>query len=292
MEQNIQIDSADAEWTEVISPKKSWFDLGLGELWRYRDLVLLFVRRDFVSIYKQTILGPLWHIIQPLMTTLVFMIVFGQIANLSTDGQPQFLFYMAGVAIWNYFATCLNKTSNTFVTNAAIFGKVYFPRLTVPVSVVISALLSFFIQILLFLGFYFFFLFFTESGNSLQPNIWLLAIPYFILIMAVLGLGMGIIISSLTTKYRDLTQLVSFGVQLFMYASPVIYPLSALSKKWQFYVSLNPVAPVIEGFKYAFFGTGSFTIGMLVYATLITFLVFIIGVALFHRVEKTFMDTV
>ncbi|GAB4397538.1 MAG: ABC transporter permease [Microscillaceae bacterium] len=283
------IPSPEEDWTEIISPKKSWFDLRLGELWRYRDLIGLFVRRDFVSIYKQTILGPLWHIIQPLMTTLVFTIVFGRIAGISTDGQPQFLFYMAGVTIWTYFATCLSKTSNVFTTNADIFGKVYFPRMTIPVATVISALIAFGIQMVLFLIFFGYYLI---MGMSMQANIWLLAIPYFVFLMAVLGLGLGIIISSLTTKYKDLVHLVTFGVQLFMYATPVIYPMSALSETAQFYLSFNPIAPVMEGFRYAFFGAGAFTATMLLYSSLVTLAMFLIGLALFHRVEKTFMDTV
>ncbi|OJJ19323.1 ABC transporter permease [marine bacterium AO1-C] len=281
--------SSEEQWSEIITPKKSWFDLKIDELWRYRDLILLFVHRDFVSVYKQTILGPLWHVIQPLFTTLVFLVVFGRIAGLSTDGQPAFLFYMCGVTIWNYFASNLNKTSNTFVANQAVFGKVYFPRLTVPVATVITGLFSFAIQFVLFLIIYLVFYF---RGTGLQPNLWLLAIPLFVLVMAILGLGLGIIISSLTTKYRDLTMLVSFGVQLFMYVSPVIYPLSSLGPKAQFYMQLNPVAPIIEGFKYAFFGKGVVSIGSVTYSLIVAILVCIIGITLFHRIEKTFMDTV
>lgn len=277
------------EWTEVISPKKSWFDFRINELWRYRDLIILFVRRDFIAIYKQTILGPLWHIIQPLLTTITFTIVFGRIAGISSDGLPQFLFYMCNNIIWQYFASCLNKTSSTFVGNAGIFGKVYFPRLAVPVANVISSLLAFGIQFTLFTAFY---IFFVANGANIQPTIWILALPFFVIIMATLGLGLGIIISSLTTKYRDLTQLVGFGVQLFMYASPVIYPLSALSEKAQFYLMLNPVTPVIEGFRYACFGTGVFTTATMLYSVGVTLVIFLFGVALFHRVEKTFMDTV
>ncbi len=279
----------DEQWTEIIGPQKSWFDLRLRELWRYRDLVSLFVRRDFVAVYKQTILGPLWHIIQPLMTTVVFTIIFGRIAGISTDGQPQFLFYMCGVTIWNYFSGCLSKTANVFTSNASIFGKVYFPRLTVPVATVISGLISFGIQMVLFLLFYAYYL---AQGAALKPNVWILAIPFFVIIMAILGLGLGILISSMTTKYKDLTQLVTFGVQLFMYASPVIYPMSALSPEAQFYLSFNPVAPIIEGFRYAFFGTGAFTIEMLAYSLIVTAVMFLVGLAFFHRVEKTFMDTV
>ncbi|MDX2303674.1 MAG: ABC transporter permease [Microscillaceae bacterium] len=281
---------ANDEWTEVINPQKSWFDLRLKELWQYRDLVILFVRRDFVAIYKQTILGPIWHIIQPLLTTLTFTIVFGQIAGISTDGQPQFLFYMAGVTVWSYFASCLTKTSSVFTSNADMFGKVYFPRLTVPVATVISALIAFGIQLFLFLMVY---AGFFIMGTSLKPTLWLLAIPYFIVVMAIFGLGMGIVISSLTTKYKDLVHLVNFGVQLFMYATPVIYPLSAIhSERAQFYLSLNPLAPLIEGFRYAFFGSGVFTGGMLLNSTLVSLVIFLIGLGLFHRVEKSFMDTV
>ena len=278
------------EWTEVISPKKSWFDLRVKELWRYRDLIILFVRRDFIAIYKQTILGPLWHIIQPLLTTITFTIVFGRIAGISTDGQPDFLFYMAGITIWGYFASCLTKTSNVFTANAAIFGKVYFPRLTVPVANVISALIAFGIQMSLFLVVY---VGYIIAEAPLKPNIWLLAIPYFVVLMAVLGLGMGIIISSMTTKYKDLVYLVGFGVQLLMYASPVIYPLSVInSERAKFYLSLNPITSVLEGFRYAFFGTGEFTGLMLLQSTLISVVIFLIGLSFFHRIEKTFMDTV
>lgn len=265
------------------------FDLRLGELWEYRDLVMLFVWRDFVAIYKQTILGPLWHLIQPLLTTIVFTVIFGNLAKLPTDGQPPFLFYLCGVTIWNYFSQCLGKTSNTFVGNAAIFGKVYFPRMTVPVANVISGLLSFGIQFALFLAVY---IYFFARGSDLHPNLWLLGIPVFVLIMAILSLGVGIIISSLTTKYRDLTFLVSFGVQLFMYATPVIYPLSSIPPKYQWLMNLNPVAPLVEGFRYAFMGTGTFSAGTLLYSAIFSLVIFIVGLALFHRVEKTFMDTV
>ena len=278
------------EWTEVIAPKGAWFDLKLGELWRYRDLIMLFVYRDFVSVYKQTLLGPLWHIIQPLLTTLVFTVVFGNIAQLSTEGLPPVLFYMAGITIWNYFATCLIKTSNTFVSNAAIFGKVYFPRLAVPVSNVIAALFSFGVQFLLFLGFYAYFYLFLDFRPNL--NIYVLLLPLYVLLMAVLSLGLGIIISALTTKYRDFTHLVAFGVQLLMYASPVIYPLSSISEKYRILFLLNPITPIIEGFKYSFLGEGLFSWPLLAYSCISTVLIFLLGVLLFNRIEKTFMDTV
>ncbi len=279
------------EWTEIISAKSSWFDLRLGELWRYRDLVILFVWRDFVAQYKQTILGPIWHLIQPLFTTITYWVVFSNIAQISTDNQPPLLFYMAGVTIWGYFSRCLTNTSGTFINNAAIFGKVYFPRLTVPVSTVISGLIAFAIQMGLFLCFYLYYYFFTDA--KLAPNLWILAIPFFLVIMGVLGLGVGIIVSSMTTKYRDLSLLVGFGVQLLMYATPVIYPLSAIhSEKWRFILSLNPCTPLIEGFRYAFFGTGMFDVYQLLTCVGITIAIFLIGLGMFHKVEKSFMDTV
>ncbi len=286
---NLTNNTSENQWTEVISSKSHWWDIRLGELWRYRDLIGLFVWRDFVSVYKQTILGPLWHIIQPVLTTIVFTIVFGAIAKIPTENTPPFLFYLAGNTFWNYFASCLNRTSNTFVGNAQIFGKVYFPRMTVPVSNVISALLSLGIQFTLFVCVY---AGYMLTGTTLTPTIWLLGIPYFVFIMAILGLGLGIIISSLTTKYRDLTFLVAFGVQLFMYATPIIFPLSVLSPNMQYYLSFNPLTPLVEGFRYAFFGVGTFDVWSLGYATLITFIIFFLGLALFHQTEKNFMDTV
>ncbi|MCU0446875.1 MAG: ABC transporter permease [Microscillaceae bacterium] len=277
-------------WTQIITPQKSWFNLNLQELWQYRDLIGLFVRRDFVSIYKQTILGPLWHIIQPLFTTFVFYFIFNRVANLPTDGIPPILFYLSGVIVWTYFAECLNKTSTTFIDNSAIFGKVYFPRLTVPVSKVIVGLLTFGVQLGIFTIFYLYYLF---QGKVGLPNMYVLVIPYLLILMALLGLGLGIIVSSMTIKYRDLRFLVTFGVQLAMYATPVIYPLSAIRNETiRYYLSLNPVAPLVEGFRFAVIGKGSFDLNFLAYSTGITILIFLFGVALFHRVEKTFMDTV
>jgi lipopolysaccharide transport system permease protein len=278
------------DWTEEITPKTKWFDIRIDELWRYRDLIGLFVYRDFVAIYKQTILGPLWHIIQPLFTTIVFSVVFGSIAQINTDGVPHFLFYLCSITIWNYFANSINTTSNVFVTNASIFGKVYFPRLTVPVANVISGFMAFTIQFVLFLGVYLFFIF---SGKAnLTPNWWVLLVPVFAFNMALLGLGLGIIVSSLTTKYRDLTYAVGFGVQLLMYVSGVIHPLSYISEDKRFYILLNPIFTVIEGFRFAFFGKGVFEPMMLAYSLGTSLVIFLIGVALFHKVEKNFMDTV
>lgn len=277
------------EWTLVIKPKNSWFELHLADLWRYRDLIYMFVKRDFVSQYKQTILGPLWFLIQPLLTTITYTIIFGNIAGISTDGLPQILFYMSGILMWNYFSGCLTKTSDTFVANANIFGKVYFPRLTVPISNVISGLIAFAIQFVLFLGFY---IYFIAKGENILPNQYLLLLPYLILLMALLGLGMGIIVSSLTTKYRDLKFLVTFGVQLMMYAAPVIYPLSQLSAKTKTIILLNPMTPIIETFRFSIMGVGQFSWASLGYSTAITFFVLVFGVLLFNKVEKNFMDTV
>lgn len=277
------------DWTLVIRPKTRWFDLHLNDLWRHRDLVMLFVRRDFVATYKQTILGPLWFIIQPLLTTLTFTLVFGNIAQISTDGLPKVLFYMSGITAWNYFSDCLTKTSETFNANANIFGKVYFPRLAVPLSIVISNLIKFGIQLGLFLGFY---LYFLAKGTPIRPTSALLLLPAMLLLMAGLGLGSGIIVSSLTTRYRDLRFLVQFGAQLLMYSTPVIYPLSKLPAQYRWIVLANPMTPVIETFRYAFLGTGTFSWTLLGISAAVTTLILAVGVLLFNHVEKTFMDTV
>jgi len=279
----------DSNWTLIIRPKTGWFDLHLADLWRYRDLVMLFVRRDFVSQYKQTILGPLWFIIQPLVTTLTYTVIFGSIAQLSTDGLPKILFYLSGVTAWNYFADCLTKTSETFVANANIFGKVYFPRLAVPVSIIISNLIRFAIQLGLFLGFYFYFL---ARGTAIKPTMALCLLPLLIVLMAALGLGTGIIVSSLTTRYRDLRYLVQFGVQLLMYSTPVIIPLSKLPDRYRWIMLSNPMTPVIETFRYAFLGTGTFSWGYLGVSAGASVVILSAGILLFNHVEKSFMDTV
>lgn len=276
-------------WSLVIRPQRAWWDLRLGELWRYRDLVWLFVWRDFVAYYKQTVLGPLWYLIQPIMTTVVFTVIFGNIAQLSTDGLPPFLFYLAGNTVWAYFAACLTSTSNTFTGNAGLFGKVYFPRLILPLSVVMSNMISFGIRMLVFLGFL---LYFIYSGADIQPNWLILLLPALVFIMAGLGLGLGIIVSSLTTKYRDLQQLVTFGAQLLMYGTPVIYPLSAISGNWRWLILVNPMTPVIEIFRLAFLGTSAMPPVSLLYSLVFAFLVLMVGVLIFNRVETTFMDTV
>lgn len=277
------------EWTTVIKPHGHILDLKLHELWQYRDLIYLFVYRDFVAQYKQTILGPAWHFIQPLLTTIMFTIVFGKIAKIPTDGLPPFIFYMAGTVIWTYFASVLTATSSTFTGNAAIFGKVYFPRLAIPVANLISKLIAFAIQFFFFLCFLAYFLL-QDAG--IQPNLWILATPFLLLMMASLALGLGIIISALTTRYRDLTVLVSFGVQLLMYATPVIYPLSILPEEWQFWASLNPIAAIVELFRYAYLGQGAVNLPMLGYSMLMIGVILFIGILLFNKVERIFMDTV
>ncbi len=276
-------------WDLVIRPQRAWWDLRLGQLWKYRDLIRLMVWRDFVAAYKQTILGPLWHLIQPLMTTIVFTIIFGGIAKLPTDGLPPFLFYMAGNTVWGYFSTSLINTSNTFASNAGIFGKVYFPRLSVPISVVISNLISFVIRMVTFLAFL---VYFMLAGSDVKITIWALMLPVLILLMAGLGLGIGIIVSSLTTKYRDLQQLVSFGVQLLMYASPVIFPLSTVPGNFRWLVLANPLTPIVELFRLGFLGESSLNPVLLLYSFAFTMVALLIGVLVFNHVETTFMDTV
>jgi len=277
------------QWDLVIRPRRSIFQIDIKAIWEYRDLLAMFVKRDIVVVYKQTILGPLWFFIQPIMTTLIYIIVFGRIARISTDGVPMILFYLSGIIMWNYFSECFNITAKTFTDNAGIFGKVYFPRLIMPLSKVISGLIKFGIQFGLFLLVYFYFLFHTES---IHPNISLLLVPYLILIMALLGLGFGIIFTSLTTKYRDLNFLISFGVQLLMYATPVIYPVSAIPEKYKLYILANPMTPIIEAFKHAFLGTGYLNASGLLYATAFTLVTLLIGVIIFNKTEQNFIDTV
>lgn len=277
------------EHITIIEPHGSIFDLKLRELWGYRDLVMLFVRRDFVAQYKQTILGPAWHIIQPLLTTVMFTIVFGKIAKLSTDGVPPFLFYLSGIVIWTYFANVLTATSSTFTANAHIFGKVYFPRLAIPVANLISKLIAFAIQYVFFLGFL---AYFSFGNDTIAPNAWVLLTPVLLLMMAALGLGGGIIISAMTTRYRDLAILVSFGIQLLMYATPIIYPVSSIPERWQFWVSLNPIAPIVEAFRYAYLGQGTLDLAMLGVSGGLIVSILLIGTLMFNAVERTFMDTV
>ncbi len=276
-------------WDLVIQPHHGLLSIPFAEIWRYRDLLLLLVRRDFVALYKQTILGPLWFLIQPVMTTLVFTVVFGNIAGLSTDGLPKMLFYLSGITCWNYFAETLTKTSETFTANANIFGKVYFPRVIIPLSIVVSNLLKFAVQFVLFLCFGGWFLF---TGADFAPTWGVLLFPVLVLLMAVLGLGLGMIISSLTTKYRDLRFLLTFAVQLLMYGTPVIYPASALPPKYAWLIQANPMTPIIETFRFGFLGTGQFSVAHLGYSAAVAFAVLAVGTIIFNQVEKTFMDTV
>ena len=277
------------EWTDIIKPKSGWFELNLKEVWQYKDLLFLLVRRDFVAVYKQTILGPIWFFIQPLFATIVFTIVFGNIAGISTDGLPQTLFYMSGITMWNYFQDCLTKTSNTFVANAGIFGKVYFPRIIMPMSVVLSNLIKFGLQSLFLMGFWVYF-FMNDAPIHIEQEI--LFFPLLIILMAGMGLGLGMIISSLTTKYRDFQFMLGFGVQLLMYASPVIYPVSTLSDKYKTFIELNPMTGIIETFRYGLLGQGGYQFDYLLYSAGFTVVVFFLGLLVFNRVQKTFMDTV
>lgn len=276
-------------WDLVIRPKRHLLDINLKEIWDYRDLVMLFVRRDFVAKYKQTILGPFWFVLNPLISTLMYTLVFAGIAKIPTQGFPPQLFYLSGIVAWSYFASCLNGTSSTFLSNAGIFGKVYFPRLVSPISVIISSVVQLGIQLLLlavFIGYY------SLKGYQLQFNIHILYIPLLIINLALLGLGFGIIFSALTTKYRDLSNFLGFGVQLWMYITPVIYPASSVPEKYRILVFLNPVAPLVEAFKYGLIGAGEFNAGRLLYSVVFTVVLLFTGVILFNRTEQNFMDTV
>ena len=281
------------DWDLVIKGHTSLFDIKFKDLWHYRDLLLLFVKRDFVSFYKQTILGPLWFFIQPIFTTIVFTFVFGNLAGISTDGLPQYLFYLSGITAWNYFSDCLTKTSTVFRDNSNIFGKVYFPRLIMPLSIVVSNLVRFGVQFLLLLCMMIYFYFFPVEGTSFHVTTGILLFPVLVVLMALLGLGLGLIITAMTTKYRDLTFLVTFGVQLLMYATTVIYPLSyAREKGYSTVVELNPMTGIIESFRYAFLGKGEFTFWSLGYSTIVTIIILFIGIVIFNKTEKNFVDTI
>ncbi|MFC0514586.1 ABC transporter permease [Mucilaginibacter angelicae] len=283
---------AEEKWDIELSNQSSLMDLKLKEVWQYRDLLMLLVRRDFVSFYKQTILGPVWFFIQPLFTTIIYTFIFGNLAAIPTDGLPQPLFYLAGITAWNYFADCLNKTSTVFTANSGLFGKVYFPRLIVPLSIVVSNLIRFGVQMVLFLTVM---AVYAIKGAQVHPNACILLFPLLLFLMGILGLGLGMIISALTTKYRDLSFLITFGIQLMMYLTTVIYPLSVVKSKfphYQWLVEYNPMTPVIEAFRYGFLGQGSFTMTALVITSLITMLILFAGIIIFNRVERTFIDTV
>ena len=273
----------------VIKSGKSILDINLKELWSYRDLIFLLIRRDFVSVYKQTLLGPLWFCLNPLFSMLVYSFIFGKIAGIPTEGAPPFLFYLSGIIVWNYFTSCFIKTSDTFIANSAIFSKVYFPRIVVPISIVITNLVTFFIQFVLFI---LFLIYYLMEGTSVHPNLWVLATPLIILNIAILGLGFGIVVSSLLTKYRDLSYLLSFGIQLWMYATPVIYPLSAVPENWRWIVLINPVTACVEFFRQAFLGGSSIFLWHLGLSVGIAIIVLVCGMILFSKIERTFVDTI
>ncbi|MCP4177774.1 MAG: ABC transporter permease [bacterium] len=280
---------SESSWTKIIEPKSTLFNLKLNQIWAYRDLVYMFVRRDLVVQYKQTILGPLWFVIQPILTSVTFTIIFGRIANIPSNGIPHFLFYLAGTTCWGYFSTCLTSTSATFTANQAVFGKVYFPRITVPISLVISNLIKFAIQFIIFISFYFYFIL---KGAQININFTLILLPLCIIIMAGLSLGFGMLFSAFTTKYRDLKFLLGFGVQLWMYATPIIYPLSNISEYHRWWLSLNPMTGVVMTFKYGFFSKDIFDWHYLLYSFCFMIILLLIATVTFNRVEKNFMDTV
>jgi lipopolysaccharide transport system permease protein len=277
------------QWTTVIKPKTKLFDVDFGELVKYKDLWKMFVKRDIITQYKQTILGPLWFFVNPILSTLMFTVVFGRIAQISTDGLPHFLFYLSGICLWNYFSSCLTKTAATFNDNQNVFGKVYFPRLIMPLSAVTSGLYTFGIQLILFVAVY---IYYIMHGVEVMPNIYILLLPVLIIILAGLALGFGIIVSSMTTKYRDLTILFTFVVQLWMYATPIIYPLSVMSPRVQRIAVLNPVTSIMETFKFAVLGRGIFSWVHLGYSFVFMCVVLSIGIVVFNKVQRSFMDTV
>ena len=280
------------EWLFEITPKNKLLTLNLKEVWQYRDLLMLFVKRDVITVYKQTILGPLWYLIQPLFTSVIFTLIFNNVANISTGSVPPFLFNLAGITIWNYFKSCFSATSNTFNANAGIFGKVYFPRIIMPISVVISNLVRFGIQFLIFAAFY---LYYYLNGADISLNKYTILFPIMVLIMGMLGLGLGMIISSMVTKYRDLKILVDFGMQLVMYVSAVMYPLAYFAEKLPDYVWIveyNPLAVVTESVRYILLNTGTFNLGMLLYSIIITLITLFLGIVIFNKAEKSFIDTV
>lgn len=276
-------------WSIEIKPKKKLLDVDLKGIWRYRDLYYMYVKRDIITVYKQTILGPLWFLIQPILTTIMYMFVFGGLAGISTDGVPQPLFYMSGILLWNYFNAAFMVSSNVFTANASVFGKVYFPRLVVPLSGITSNLIKFGIQLILFIAIY---LYYYIQGVNLTINWTIILFPILILMIALHAMSWGLIISALTTKYRDLTQLVTFGIQLFMYVTPVIYPLSAAPEKYRIFISLNPLTPIFETFKYSCMGSGSLDWIGLGYSFIILMITLFLSIIIFNRVERNFMDTV
>ncbi len=276
-------------WTEEIKSENSLWSVNYKEIWHYRDLLLMLVKRNFTNFYKQTILGPIWFFIQPILTTFIYVILFGQVAKLSTDGLPHIPFYLAGITIWNYFAECLTKNATVFKDNAGVFGKVYFPRLIMPLTIVVSGLLRFVVQFALFIAVV---IYYTFVEKTIHPNLWILMTPILMLLMAGFAMGLGMIFSSLTTKYKDLVFLLNFGIQLFMYVTPVIYSMTSLDSKYKLFVEANPLSSIFECFRYAYLGSGSFEPATLINSTLIIGFLLFIGILVFNKVEKSFMDTV
>ena len=277
-------------WDGYIKPVSGWFNINLKEIYHFGDLIFLFVKRDFVVFYKQTILGPLWYIIQPLFNTLVFTLIFGKVAKIPTDGIPPFIFYLSGTVVWSYFSLCLSQTGKTFVSNADIFGKVYFPRVTIPISIAITAMVQFLIQFTIFLGFFIYF--WQQNSGIFQPSLYVLTTPLILLHMAILSVGLGLIISAATAKYRDLTFAMGFLVQLWMYLTPIVYPLSEVPEKYKIFILINPMTAVVESFRFAFLGVSALTLQELIISIIVSIILFILGFIVFSRVEKTFMDTV
>jgi lipopolysaccharide transport system permease protein len=278
------------KWTMEIKSKSGWFDLNLKEVWAYKDLVYMFVSRDFTTQYKQTILGPLWFVFQPLFTTIIYSVVFGSVAKIATDGQPKILFYMTGLLFWNFFSSNLLRNAETFTANAGIFGKVYFPRLVVPVASTVSGLVAMTIQLVLLVGMY---VYYVIQGMKIEIHSTILIFPFLLLLVCILSMSLGLIVSSLTTKYRDLKFLIGFGVQLAMWATPIIYPSSAVSNPTlKTLIGINPMSPIVEAFRYSLLGSGSFSWGGIGYSVIFTLIAFVIGVVIFSKVEKDFMDTV
>lgn len=282
------MNKSEEQWDQILSSKKS-FDLQLKQIWDYRDLLVLFIKRDIISFYKQTVFGPLWYFIQPIFTTIVYTFIFGKLAGLSTNGIPQPLFYMTGITAWNYYADCLSKTSNTFKDNASIFGKVYFPRAISPLSIIVSNLLRYLIQMILFI---IILIYYIYHGFKFDLHWEILFLPLFILLMGMQGLGLGMIVTSMTTKYKDLSILLPFGIQIMMYATTVVYPLSALSGWSYWLVALNPITFIIEGIKFCSVGVGEFSLFTLLYSLISSLIIFSIGLLIFNKVEKSFIDTI
>jgi lipopolysaccharide transport system permease protein len=277
------------KWESEIKAEHNLLAINVKEVWQYRDLLLMLVKKDYVTFYKQTILGPIWFFVQPILTTVIYVLLFGQIAKLSTDGAPQIAFYLAGITIWNYFSEVLTKISTVFKDNAHIMGKVYFPRLIMPLSIVVSGLMKFAIQFALFIVVV---LYFTCVKGSIQPNIWVLATPFLVLLMAALSLGLGMMFSSLTTKYKDLVFLLNFGIQLFMYTTPVVYSISSMPDRFKWVVNANPLTGIFECFRYGYLGVGGFEPLSLLISTVVILILLLLGVVIFNKVEKSFVDTV